>query len=149
MAEDVGEGLRIAAIARDPAALVSEFNKLLVYVPYEVYGEDALDERFYLGQMLTLLYAEGLAPYAGIQGDCAQPGVAFESGGQRWALGIKLNHNATGDAKLLAAEALKRVMGQNHGDLGDNPVFLGLVVNGQKRLIAAWKCLGGRASEPE
>jgi hypothetical protein len=148
MAEDVGESLRKAAIARDPAALVSEFNKLLSRVPYDDCGEVSLNESFYLGQMLTLLYAARFSTYAELQGKPGRSDLAFELAGQIWVLEIKLNHKVTGDEDL-AAEALKQITDRNYGGRYRNPVLLGLVVNGQKRLITAWKCLGGRASEPE
>jgi hypothetical protein len=117
-------------------------------IPYDDYGEGALDESFYRCHLLTLLYAASLAPYAELNGNLGRSDLAFESAGQVWVLEIKLNHNVMGDEDL-AAEALKQIMDRNYGGRRHNPVLLGVVVNAPKRLITAWKRLGGRASEPE
>jgi hypothetical protein len=144
-ADKISAGARKAASSRNPAALVDELNLLLPRIPYEDY-ENALGEPACRRAFFVLFDAAGMEPRAEAHGSLGRSGLAIALDGQAWAIELKLGDDDRDEDR--AAQALSQIKGNNYGGEHKHPVLLGLAVNREKRLIAAWKSEGEPISGP-
>jgi hypothetical protein len=163
-ASNVWKNLQKAVTARDPAALVEEFNKLLSAIPYDDYNKESQtdsgvvpsnksketkrDESWYRSSLFALVYAAALDPRAEVHGNLGRADIILSFGDQVWVLELKVRHHDDSKDEILAKNALKQIYEKNYAGSFDDPVLLGLVINDEDRLIKAWECRGGLAERP-
>jgi hypothetical protein len=140
--------LKDALSQRDPVGLVREINFLLSSLPYDDYNTGELKEGHYRRDIFTLFYGAELDTRAEIHVNKGRFDVLVNHDGQAWVIELKVSEEGDNDVDL-AHEAMKQIMKKNYGGLYMNPIRLGLVINGEARIIKAWECKGGLASKPK
>jgi hypothetical protein len=140
--------LHKAIIKRNPIAFTSQLNLCLSRITYRSHGKNKRDEEYYRNCIMNFLSGAGFEPRAESEGNIGRTDIEFTFKKVSWILELKVNKEQSGD-KQIASKALKQIQNNNYGGRYTNPILYGFVINDNHRLITAWKCQNGTATEWE
>ncbi|MDR1164433.1 MAG: ATP-binding protein [Deltaproteobacteria bacterium] len=140
--------LRKALGSGDAEALIGEFTKFLAEIPYDIYvkanrkavkfrdSEIKFDEWLYHATLLSFLIGAGVNVRAEEHTSHGQSDMVAIYAGRVWVIELKMVRD--GNDEDVAQGALKQIRDKNYAGPYDNPLLLGIAINGAKRTIGAW-----------
>ncbi|MDR1164721.1 MAG: ATP-binding protein [Deltaproteobacteria bacterium] len=148
-AENARAKLRKSLKNVDARALIEALNYLSRKIPHDAYAQarrktiiiDGIEINFsewlYYSSILSFFIGEGVDARAEKYTCQGQSDLVALHDGQTWVIELTVTHD---DNDVTAAQcALKRIREKGYAEPYDNPILLGIAINGSKRAIGAWE----------